>query len=304
MFCSTIIPTIGRMTLERAVQSVLNQEFIADDFEVIVVNDSGQLLPPANWQHSPRVRMIETQRRERSVARNTGAAMARGRYLHFLDDDDWLLPGAFNAFANLARENPNMGWLFGACEYVDMNNRSLSIFRFSSGGNIFVRVMSQAQWVQLQSSLVRTDAFFAIGGFNPLLKVTQDIDLCRHIALRYDVAEMPTVVARILRGTGWRTTTDYPSMFEYYRLGRETVLNEPGVWTRLHTSECKGYWRGRIVRILVASASWNLKRKRWWTSVSRVVYALVSFAIANRNFVDVDFWRGIVARPTSNVQLN
>jgi glycosyltransferase involved in cell wall biosynthesis len=85
MFCSTVIPTIGRPTLSRAVCSLLDQAFTADDFEVIVVNDSGRPLPEMDWQHSAQVRVIDTNRRERSVARNTGAAIAGGRYLHFLD---------------------------------------------------------------------------------------------------------------------------------------------------------------------------------------------------------------------------
>ena len=45
MFSSTVIPTVNRPTLSRAVRSVLQQNFTADDFEVIVVNDSGQPLP-------------------------------------------------------------------------------------------------------------------------------------------------------------------------------------------------------------------------------------------------------------------
>ena len=45
MFCTTVIPTIGRPTLNRAVTSLLEQAFTADDFEIIVVNDSGRLRP-------------------------------------------------------------------------------------------------------------------------------------------------------------------------------------------------------------------------------------------------------------------
>src|SRR6185503_20285902 len=102
MFCSTVIATIGRPTLKGAVTSLLEQAFTVDDFEIIVVNDSGRPLPDEAWQASPKVKIIETNRRERSVARNTGAALATGRYLHFLDDDDWLFPNALQTFWNLS----------------------------------------------------------------------------------------------------------------------------------------------------------------------------------------------------------
>ncbi len=78
MFCSTIVPTIGRPSVARAVQSVLDQPLPTGDFEIIVVNDSGQPLPAGSWQASPRVRLIHTNRRCQSVASNTGAALARG----------------------------------------------------------------------------------------------------------------------------------------------------------------------------------------------------------------------------------
>ena len=50
---STIIPTIGRDTLSRAVQSVLDQNCGEEKFEVIVVNDSGKALPGMSWMAAP-----------------------------------------------------------------------------------------------------------------------------------------------------------------------------------------------------------------------------------------------------------
>ena len=74
MFSSTIIPTVGRPTLERTVESVLNQNFDKDQFEVIVVNDSGEpLTKNASWRTARNIQILETNRRERSFARNTGA---------------------------------------------------------------------------------------------------------------------------------------------------------------------------------------------------------------------------------------
>ena len=85
---SYIIPTIGRVSLQTAVKSVLDQEFSQAGVEVIVVNDSGSPLPHRSWLDLSRVRIINTNKSERSFARNSGAAVAQGKYLAFLDDDD------------------------------------------------------------------------------------------------------------------------------------------------------------------------------------------------------------------------
>ena len=119
MFSSTIIPTINRSSLSRTVYSVLEQNFTVEDFEVIVVNDSGKPLPDMEWQHSERVHILNTNRRERSVARNAGAAIAKGRYLHFLDDDDILLSGALDALWRLDQEHSDAVWLYGSYRSVD-----------------------------------------------------------------------------------------------------------------------------------------------------------------------------------------
>jgi hypothetical protein len=63
MFSSTIIPTIGRASLSQAVQSVLSQALSGENFQVIVVNDTGRHLPDADWQTHPSVSILETQRR-------------------------------------------------------------------------------------------------------------------------------------------------------------------------------------------------------------------------------------------------
>jgi len=105
IFCSAIIPTVGRSSLSRSVDSVLQQKLPEDNFEVIVINDAGIPLPGEKWQDSKKVQIVNTNQRERSVARNTGAAIARGQYVHFLDDDDWLAPEAYLHLWELSRTN-------------------------------------------------------------------------------------------------------------------------------------------------------------------------------------------------------
>jgi glycosyltransferase involved in cell wall biosynthesis len=157
MFCSTIVPTIGRPSIARAVQSVLDQTLPSGDFEVIVVNDSGQPLPASGWPASPRVRQINTGRRGQSVARNTGAAIARGEYLHFLDDDDWLLPNALTALWELAQRAPNADWLQGGAQLVDQTGTALREFIPGLKGNAFTQLIAGV-WMLPIAALIRTSS--------------------------------------------------------------------------------------------------------------------------------------------------
>jgi glycosyltransferase involved in cell wall biosynthesis len=86
---SVIIPTVARLDLlQRAIQSALDQDH--GDFEIIVVDDAdgdGQELA-LDLGH-PRVRGIRSFRRGQVAARNLGITAASGRWIAFLDDDDW-----------------------------------------------------------------------------------------------------------------------------------------------------------------------------------------------------------------------
>ena len=59
MFVSTIIATIGRSSLNRAVKSVLSQGLPDEDQEVIVVNDTKKPLVNKKWYRLPQVRIFE-----------------------------------------------------------------------------------------------------------------------------------------------------------------------------------------------------------------------------------------------------
>jgi len=141
MFISTIIPTIGRDSLARAVNSVLDQGFHDSECEVIVVNDSGRDLPLEAWQKLHNVRMISTNRLNRCIARNTGAAIAAGKYLHFLDDDDWMLPGAFDAFWQATRNSP-VAWIHGGFRMVDNSGTKIADVFPDETGNCLINLIS------------------------------------------------------------------------------------------------------------------------------------------------------------------
>ena len=290
MFCSTVIPTIGRPTLARAVTSVLDQSFMAGEFEVIVVNDSGLPLPEADWQNSGFVRLIHTRGRERCVARNTGAAIASGKYLHFLDDDDWLLPDAMNAFWDLSRASDAV-WLYGGSLLVDRQDQPLIQLHHKLSGNCLVQVMA-GEWIPLQASLIDAQAFFSVGGFNPHIPGTEDIDLVRRIALHGELAETSEIVAAIRMGADG-SSTDYALAAQARRWAREAVLDEPTAFARMRASANTSAWRGRLVRAYLTSVEWNLAHRRLFAALSRATFAMTGFVLTGHRLLSGDFWRSL-----------
>lgn len=75
--------------LREAVNSILRQTF--RDFEVVIVNDGGPDLTSvlSRMGHPEKIVYLRHEAPlERSQARNTGLAAARGKYIAYLDDDD------------------------------------------------------------------------------------------------------------------------------------------------------------------------------------------------------------------------
>ncbi|MCL4266191.1 MAG: glycosyltransferase family 2 protein [Anaerolineae bacterium] len=291
MFCSTIIPTVGRPSLNRAVESVLNQQFLAAGFEVIVVNDSSTPLVSAPWQNDKRVQIIHTLGHERSVARNTGAAVARGLYFHFLDDDDWLLPGALQRLYDLAHER-KAAWVYGGTQLVNRQGDPLIKVRPAMNGNCFIQAIA-GEWVPLQASLIRADAFFTIGGFNPLLAGPEDNDLLRRIALTNSLIGTEEIVVTV----EWRetaSTTNYDQHPEQSRWAREQILEASGAFTRMRLSAASSYWHGRIIRAYLTSTVWNLCRGQILVGASRCCHAVAALLYAGRYWFSPAFLRAIV----------
>jgi len=299
MFISTIIPTISRPTLARAVYSVLEQGFQREACEVIVVNDSGRDLPVEGWQNLPNVRIIATNQINRSIARNTGAAVATGRYLHFLDDDDWMLPGAFDCFWH-ATQTSSAAWIHGAFSMVDNDGKKIVDIFPDESGNCLINLISW-EWLPLQASIVDAKAFFRVGGFamlNALKGGFEDIHLTRQIACHADFMNVPKLVASIRSGDNG-STTDYANMFNQNRESREQTLNMPGVLWRLIDSarknrQRKGYWHGRAVYYYLGSAERNLRiEKRFFTALSRGSGAITGLIAAGKYIFTSDFWQGM-----------
>lgn len=104
---SIIVPIYNaEQYLRRCVDSILNQEYT--DFELLLVNDGSTDASGAICEEygdrDPRVIVIQKENTGVSDSRNRALDRARGKYLQFLDSDDWITQDATRLFVRAAEE--------------------------------------------------------------------------------------------------------------------------------------------------------------------------------------------------------
>ena len=95
---SVIIPVYNRgQFVKKAIESILAQT--NSDYELIVVDDgSTDDTVDVIKSYGEKVKLIRQPNQGPEVARNTGAAIAKGEYFAFLDSDDLMLPWALETY--------------------------------------------------------------------------------------------------------------------------------------------------------------------------------------------------------------
>ncbi len=110
MMLSIIIPLYNCAAyVERCILSIYAQGLNERDFEVIVVNDGstdgGEKIVEELAKTRPNLFLLSQENKGLSATRNRGVEVARGRYVQFLDADDYLIPNGMPRLLKTAVDN-------------------------------------------------------------------------------------------------------------------------------------------------------------------------------------------------------
>lgn len=126
MILSVIIPVYnGEDYIEECVQSIVHQN-IEDSYEIIIIDDGSvdnslKICKKLSLIYE-NIKVIQQKNSGQSVARNVGLSEAKGEYVYFIDQDDYLQPNYFNTLLKIAKRD-NLDFLgFGI---------QLTYFRFN-----------------------------------------------------------------------------------------------------------------------------------------------------------------------------
>lgn len=110
MNLSIIIPVYNvEKYIERCVRSCYDQQLAHSEYEIVVIDDEspdGSVKIVQRLKGSyPNLKIISQKNKGLGGARNTGIKNAKGRYLLFLDSDDYLLPNVLDKLLKIAISN-------------------------------------------------------------------------------------------------------------------------------------------------------------------------------------------------------
>lgn len=253
---TVVIPTFRRPELLReAITGALTQEGV--NVEVVVVDDSpeGSARSAVASFADPRVHYIKNERPSGgnpALVRNAGWPKSRGRFIHFLDDDDRPVQGFYRAAVQAFEQNPDRGVVFGRVEpfgadpnalvherefFADATRRARIAARMRSRRWMTAVLLFQPTVLVNSACMIRRECVASVEGYNPDIPMNEDIDLYQRAVRKFGCVFLDRVVIeyRILgdslmhgRGDDNKLAEAYRKMYAGYRR-----TNGVGEWLAL-----------------------------------------------------------------------
>jgi len=267
LLISVIIPTANRPKyLLRAIESTL--EGVASyDVEVIVVpngTDQSWRDVLGAFKYNSSVKVFPIEEANANTARNVGLNNARGDYIRFLDDDDYLYPrGALAQYDLMAGSDADI--VSGSVQIVNSLDEDVRVWLQPEVVDYCVGVLSPKRCCQPTAHLFRRE-FIKDLMWDPMVEIGQDISWMITICLNREVRWLttPIIVGAWVQHSGVRVSKSkclhdinklnasmlieaFDALLNQERLNsaRRKALAE-GLWGRVHSAYFLDpiYWQG------------------------------------------------------------
>ena len=211
---SVVIPAYNAASfVTGAVESVMRQTF--QNFEVIVVDDGSkdltkQAIEP--FLRDPRVRYHYQENRGLPGARNSGAMIARGEYLAFLDADDFLSTNALECMLQ-AFQFTGAQWLNVGVLKLEGANRTVR-HPITPEGDLLLAILD-SDFIT-RSPFYPREQFFSVGMYDEEIRNREDWDInIRMISAGKRFVTVDEPLYHYSRTEGSITTGNYGRLFGY-----------------------------------------------------------------------------------------
>jgi len=170
-----VLPTLGDRleTLEAAIRSVIDQKRDVDVRLVVVAPPSA--IEARRLAESVGATIVDDPKSGLAGAMNAGVSARDGESFYVgLGDDDLLREGGLRHLLDLAEKNPEAVVYFGACDYIDGDDRTIGVSR---AGRLATMILAWGpDLIPHPGTLIRLDALEKVGSFDAHRRYAMDLD--------------------------------------------------------------------------------------------------------------------------------
>jgi glycosyltransferase involved in cell wall biosynthesis len=188
--------------LDEAIWSVRRQTFT--DFECVIVDDgssdgSTEIIQKHKEQDT-RILFITQTNSGLVAALNAGIALCRGAYVARMDQDDVALPDRFERQVRFMQTHPDIDCVGGWALVIDGHGAEKNLIRFPLDSASINAALSEGTYALLHPTImVRATALIGVGGYDPVFKMAEDLDLFLRLSERGKLGNLSEVVLKYRR---------------------------------------------------------------------------------------------------------
>ena len=190
---SVVIPVYKvEMYLEQTIKSVIKQTIgFKKNIQMILVNDgspdNSEAICLKYIKKYPNNIVYHKQKNSGvSVARNVGLQYAEGKYINFLDSDDYIKSDYYEKAYNMLENNNDIDLVCGRLKYFEASNRYHWLdYKFT--GDRIINIMKEPENILLHmaTAVIRTSVMKE-QQFDYKLKISEDTKILYQIILKKD----------------------------------------------------------------------------------------------------------------------
>lgn len=190
--------------IEDTIRSVLEQDYPRIEYLVLDGGSTDGTLDLLK-RYEGRFAWVSEKDDGQSDAIDRGFLRGRGDILAWLNADDVYTPGAVSMAVEAFLVHPSAALVYGHADFIDRTGNLIGPHAQSPWD--LDRLINRADDIPQPATFFRREAYAAVGGLDHGLRYCMDYDLWIRLGLRYQVRQIPTVLARMRLYPGTKTAS-------------------------------------------------------------------------------------------------
>ena len=201
---SIITPSFNQAPyIEATMQSVFSQDHPRIEYMIVDGGSKDRTVEIIKKHEQKLAWWVSEKDKGQTDAINKGFARASGEILAWINSDDTYEPGAVSAAVKYLQEHPEVGMVYGDCNFINESGRVIG--KFNSAQTNYRLLRQGYAHIPQQTMFFRADLWKQVGPLDPSFYFAMDYDLWTRIAAKTEIKYIPQTWANFRLHTSGKT---------------------------------------------------------------------------------------------------